>query len=329
MRFLLFAIAALSVVGCSYDPCSSRETRTAWIAGGGPIGLVAALALSCPHEPAPEQPIAAVQGSGLAAEQPDLGAAPDMGQTAPDLAELHCGLGTVLDGQACSPDADGDGIADRLDRCPSTASGQSPDPARRGCPSPRTYQITLPAAAFAATAGNVTIHDGTASSLPSFDWPNLRQSPASLTSIVFFQNAAPNVTNAVSFQLVGVADFSAPSTTQDPCYAFKDDLHQDAVTRSPTETACIARRLALCPVDIVSDASRLIGEGECADSTARGGGYVSKALSPVTLSAHVDSADWRSSEPKPVAGIEVQIVMSGNVKLSDWSVVATITETQR
>lgn len=333
MRFLIFAFVALATLaaGCSYDPCSSPETRTAWIGAGGPVGLVAALALSCPHPESPQQPIAAVASSGLSAQQqPDLGAGPDMGAAPPDLAPIVCGPGTVLDGQFCSPDTDGDGVPDRIDQCKALAAGQSPDPARRGCPAPRVYSVTLPAAAFAATAGAVTIHDGTASSLPSFDWPNLRHSPATLTSIVFFQNAAPNVTNAVSFELKGVADFTAPLTTLDSCASLaKDNRGQDAVTRAPNDIACIARRLALCPVDIVTDASRLFGESECADITARGSGYVSKALAPVTLTASVSSADWRSSEPKPVAGIEVQIVLSGTVRLSDWQVVAHITETQR
>ena len=96
MRFLIFAFVALATLatGCSYDPCASRETRTAWIGAGGPVGLVAVLALSCPHEPAPEQPIAAVPGSGLAAVQPDMGAAPDLSQV-PDLAPLVCGPGKV------------------------------------------------------------------------------------------------------------------------------------------------------------------------------------------------------------------------------------------
>lgn len=338
MRFLIFAFVttlATLAAGCSYDPCSSPETRTAWIGAGGPVGLVAALALSCPHEPAPEQPIAMVPTAGLT-EQPDLGAAPDLSQV-PDLSPpppLVCGPFFVVsvDGRGrefCEADRDGDGIADRTDTCPALASGQSPDPARRGCPAPRVYSVTLPAAAF-TTAGAVTIHDGTASSLPSFDWPNLRQSPASLTSIIFFQNAAPNVTNSVSFELKGVADFTSPLTTLDACTALaKDNRGQDAVTRAPNDIACIARRLALCPVDIVTDASRLFGESECADSTARGSGYVSKALAPVTLTASVSSADWRSSEPKPVAGIEVQIVLSGTVRLSDWQVVAHITETLR
>lgn len=332
-KFALF-FAALIVAGCSFDPCASRETRTAWIAGGGPIGLVAALALSCPAPAPMPASIAAVPTAGLT-EQPEVVAQPDMGEPLPDLSPpppLVCGPLTVLTSyngmQSCERDADDDAVADRLDVCPTLAAGQTPDPKRRGCPAPRSYQIVLPAAAF-ATAGNIDVHNGTATSRPDFDWATPRHSPATLSSVIFFENGGASATNSVKFQLVGVADFTAPRTTIDACAAFKDNLHVDAVTRAPNDVACLPRRLALCPVDLVSPASKLAGEAECARGVGGGSGYWSTANAPVTLTASVSSADWIASEPKPVAGIEIQILMSGNVVLSDWQVVATIEETLR
>ena len=105
-----------------------------------------------------------------------------------------------------------------------------------------------------------------------------------------------------------------------------DNLHQDAATMG-RDVACVARRIDLCPVDIVSPTSRLFGEAECARFVGGGGGFVSKANAPIKLTASVASADWRSSEPMPVAGIEVQIVMGGNVSLANFQVIATIKET--
>ena len=334
---LKLALLALALVvatsGCSFDPCSSRETRAAWVAGGGPVGLVAVLALNCERPEQPQQ-IAMVQTAGLTEQpMPDMGTVPDLVQV-PDLSPpppLVCGPLFVVSvdthgREFCDSDRDGDAVTDRLDSCPALASGQSPDPQRRGCPAPRSYQIILPAAAFAA-GGNIDLRDGTATSRPDYDWAALRHAPATLSSIIFFQNGSSNVTNAVSFGLVGVADFSAPLTTLDPCAAFKDNLHQDAATRGPREVTCIPRRIDLCPVDIVSPTSRLFGEAECSDLVGRGSGYVSKALGPIKLTASVASADWRSSEPMPVAGIEVQIVMGGNVSLANFQVIATIKET--
>ena len=330
-KFVVLCSLLLVAANCTYDPCADKGSRAAWIAGGGPIGAVAALALSCaPPEPEPApEPIGAVPPAGLVEQPPDMGAAPDLA-TVPDLAELHCGVGQVIGvtgtgAQFCEPDTDGDGIADRLDKCPSVPSGQTPDPSRRGCPKPRSYQVVLPPAAFSA-GGNVTVHDGVASSLPSFDWINLKHTPATLTSIVFFQNAAPNVTNAVSFQLDGTADFTAPVTTASACTALAN-RGQDAVTRPPNDIACIARRLDICPVNIVSPASKLFGESECARTIGGGGGFSSKANAPVTLTASVPAGDFNSSNPQPVSGIEIQILLSGTMKLAGWQVIATVTET--
>ena len=330
MRFLIFVFGVVVLFSGCGDPCASKETRAAWIAGGGPVGLVAVLALDCKPPEQPQETIAAVPSAGLVeqVEQPDLGSGPpDMAQHAQDLSPLVCGLGTVLDGQFCSPDGDGDGVPDRQDQCKTLSAGQSPDPARRGCPAPRVYQVILPAAAFAA-GGNIDLHNGVATSRPDYDWATLRHSPATLASIVFFQNGSANATNSVSFELTGDADFTAPLTTLDACKALaKDNRGQDAVTRAPNDVACIARRIDLCAVDIVSPTSRLFGEAECARFVGSGGGYVSKALGPIKLTASVASADWRSSEPMPVAGIEIQIVMGGNVSLANFQVIATIKET--
>lgn len=330
MRMTMLTLASVLALGCG-SPC--RDQKIAAASLGGPIGIIFAAAWQCDGEPQPQpEPIAAVASTGLSA-QPDLVAQPDMG-TAPDLSPppLVCGPLTVLTSyngmQSCERDADDDAVADRLDVCPTLAAGQTPDPKRRGCPAPRSYQIVLPAAAF-ATAGNIDVHNGTATSRPDFDWATPRHSPATLSSVIFFENGGASATNSVKFQLVGVADFTAPRTTIDACAAFKDNLHVDAVTRAPNDVACLPRRLALCPVDLVSPASKLAGEAECARGVGGGSGYWSTANAPVTLTASVSSADWIASEPKPVAGIEIQILMSGNVVLSDWQVVATIEETLR
>ena len=324
MRFLLIALcAALALsTGCDMDPCASREARAAFVGLGGPLGVAAVLALSCP-QPEPEQSIAAVAGSGLVLQpEVDLGGSPDMGG-APDLAEAPP--------PPPAPDADLDGTPDAQDRCPTTPSGQTADPARPGCPEPRTYKVVLPVAAFSAS-GPVTVLDGAATSKAYFNWSTMKRESVALSSIVFFQNGGPNVTNAVSFELTGQADFTTPATTISSCAAFKDTLHQDAsapnpATGNPLDVACIARRIALCPVGIVSDQRRLFDEASCADNVQRGGGYWSAANAPIKLTANVASADWNNSDPQPVPGIEVQVLLSGNLKLSDWQVVATITET--
>lgn len=320
MRFLIFAFSVVVLSsGCSYDPCASGETRAAWIASGGPVGLVAALALSCPQpEPAPE-PIAAVAGSGLVV-QPEV-PPPDMGeaQQAPDLAEAPP-----------PPDADHDGIPDVKDRCPTTPSGQTPDPARLGCPAPRTYTVRLPAAAFAA-AGPITVADGVVTSRASYDWAGSKFENGSLSAVVFFENAGASASNAVTFELTGTADFSAPVSTADSCKPWKGE-REDASDPSPksgnpNDVVCVPRRLDLCPVDLVSKAAQLLGEAQCADGVQRGAGYRSKASAPVKIVASVPSADWTSAEPKPAAGIEVQVLFSGNLKLSGWEVLVTVKET--
>lgn len=323
MRFLLIALCAALTLssGCGYDPCASKETRAAFVGLGGPLGIAAVLALSCPQPEPAQEPIAAVPLAGLELQQPEAVAQPDMGAAA-DLAEAP---------PPPAPDADMDGIPDSADRCPTTPSGQTADPARPGCPEPRTYKVVLPVAAFSAS-GPVTVLDGAATSKAYFNWSTMKRESVALSSIVFFQNGGPNVTNAVSFELTGQADFTTPATTISSCAAFKDTLHQDAsapnpATGNPLDVACIARRIALCPVGIVSDQRRLFDEASCADNVQRGGGYWSAANAPIKLTANVASADWNNSDPQPVPGIEVQVLLSGNLKLSDWQVVATITET--
>lgn len=323
MRNFALFFAALIVAGCSYDPCASKEIRTAWVATGGPVGLVAALALSCPQpEPAPE-PIAAVPLAGLELQQQlDMGSAPDMAEPAPDLSPPP---------DLAQPDRDGDGVPDSKDKCPTTPSGQTPDPARVGCPKPRTYMVRLPPAAFSAS-GPVIVADGAATSRPFFNWSTMKRESAALSSIIFFQNGGPNVTNAVSFELTGQANFASAPTTISSCAAFKDTLHQDAstpnpVTGNPLDVACIARRIAICPVGIASEQRRLFDEAACADNIQRGGGYWSAANAPIKLNASVASADWNSSSPQPASGIELQLVLSGNVVLSGWEVIAVVTET--
>ena len=139
MKKLALLLALVVAAGCSYDPCASRETRLAWVGAGGPVGLVAALALNCERPEQPQEPIAAVQTAGLTEQpMPDMGTAPDMAQV-PDLsppAPLVCGPLTVVSvdthgREFCDSDRDGDAVADRLDSCPTLAAGQSPDPARR------------------------------------------------------------------------------------------------------------------------------------------------------------------------------------------------------
>ena len=70
MRFLLIALCAALTLssGCDTDPCGSREARAAFVGLGGPLGVAAVLALSCPA-PAPEPPIAAVPRVGHDARQ--------------------------------------------------------------------------------------------------------------------------------------------------------------------------------------------------------------------------------------------------------------------
>ena len=53
MKKLALLLALVVAAGCSYDPCASKEARLAWVGAGGPVGLVAALALNCER---PEQP---------------------------------------------------------------------------------------------------------------------------------------------------------------------------------------------------------------------------------------------------------------------------------
>ena len=74
------------------------------------------------------------------------------------------------------------------------------------------------------------------------------------------------------------------------------------MTGNPLDVACIARRIALCPVGIVSDQRRLFDEASCADNVQRGGGYWSAANAPIKLTANVASADWNNSDPQPEIG---------------------------
>jgi hypothetical protein len=229
------------------------------------------------------------------------------------------------------PDADRDGVPDTSDRCPTVPSGQTPDPARLGCPAPRVYKVVLPVAAFAAS-GPVAVLDGAVTSRAYFNWSTMKRESAALSSIIFFQNGGPNVKNAVSFELTGQAEFTAAPTTISSCAAFKDHDHQDAsapnpVTMNPLDVACIARRIAICPVSIVSEQRQKVDEAACADNIQRGGGFWSAANAPIKLNASVSSADWNSAEPQPAPGVEIQLLLSGNVTLSNWQIVATITET--
>lgn len=321
MYYKNLALASVLVAAACGSQC--RDQKIAAASLGGPVGIIFAAAWQCSDDSTTQQPVAAVEAAGLQVpEQPEMGSPPDMGQAAPDLAPQP---------DLTPSDRDGDGVPDGKDRCPTTPSGQTPDPARLGCPAPRTYKIVLPVAAFAAS-GPVTVLDGTVTSKASFNWSTMKRESAALSSIFFFQNGGPNVTNAVSFELTGTADFAAPATTIRSCAAFKDHDHQDAsspnpATGNPLDVACIARRMSLCPVGIVSDQRRLFDEAACADNIVRGGGYWSASNAPVKLTESVANADWQSSDPKPVPGIEIQLLLSGNVALSNRQLVATISET--
>lgn len=336
------ALVSLFTAACG-SPC--RDRHVAFIAAGGPIGILAAALDQCSDEPQPPpEPIAMVPAVGLVeqTESPDMGSAPDMVEPMPDLgppAPLACGPGTVLDSfsgkQFCSPDGDGDAVPDRLDSCPALASGQAPDPARRGCPAPRVYSVTLPPSAFLG-GGALDFFNGTATSkaIDGFNWASMTWQPATLTSTIFFQRYGADVTNAVSFSLVGTADYTAPASRIDTCAGFRDNAHQDASaadpkTGNPNNVVCLPRRIMLCVVDMVSPYSIAQGESGCVRSISGGGGYWSAASAPIRLDAKVSSADFLSSDPKSPPSIELQVLLSGNVKLSDFSVVATVVETLR
>lgn len=320
MYYKNLALASVLVAAACGSPC--RDQKIAAASLGGPVGIIFAAAWQCSDDSTTQQPVAAVEAAGLQVpEQPEMGSPPDMGQAAPDLAPQP---------DLTPSDRDGDGVPDGKDRCPTTPAGDDPDkdPTRRGCPAPRVYKVVLPPAAFAA-AGSLTFVDGIVTSKANFDWSSMMRSFASLSSIFFFQNWGVNVSNSVSFELTGQADFTAAPTTISSCAAFKDHDHQDAsapnpATGNPLDVACFARRISLCPVSMLHQQT---GEAECARYIGGAGGYWSAANAPIKLAANVASADWISSEPQPAPSIEIQIWLSGTVKLSDWQVVATITET--
>lgn len=85
MRMTSLALGSLlALAACGTTPC--RDRHVAFIAAGGPIGILAAALDQCSDEPQP-QPIAAVESSGLQVpEQPDMAASPpDLATPSPDL----------------------------------------------------------------------------------------------------------------------------------------------------------------------------------------------------------------------------------------------------
>lgn len=335
---LTHAIALVSLITAACGtPC--RDRKVAFIAAGGPIGILAAALDQCSDEPQPPPeptPIAAVPIAGLSEQPtPDLGTPPDMAEPSPDLSPLSCGPLFVVstDGsgaQFCDRDADGDAVADRLDGCPTLSAGQTPDPKRRGCPAPRTYTITLPPAAFSAS-GPLTVADGVVTSKAYYDWAGAKFASGAMSAVIFFEHAGASASNSVKFELQGVADFSAPTSTAEACKPWKgereDATDPNPATKNDNDRVCVPRRVGLCIVDMVSKASQQIGEAECASGIQHGTGYRSTSNAPIALTASVSSADWLSSDPQPAASVEVQVTFSGKLKLSGWEVVAHVTET--
>lgn len=85
MHFQKLALASVLVAAaCGTTPC--RDQKIAFIAAGGPIGILAAALDQCSDEPQP-QPIAAVSTAGLVVpEQPDMAQPADLATPSPDLA---------------------------------------------------------------------------------------------------------------------------------------------------------------------------------------------------------------------------------------------------
>lgn len=86
MRSFSLALASVSVslftLGCGV---TCRDRNIAFIATGGPLGILAAALDQCSDEPTP-QPVAAVEAAGLQVpEQPDMASPPDMDTPSPDL----------------------------------------------------------------------------------------------------------------------------------------------------------------------------------------------------------------------------------------------------
>lgn len=224
LKLALLPLALVVAVGCSYDPCASREARAAWVGAGGPVGLVAALALNCERpEPMPE-PIAEVPASGLVeqTEQPDMGAPADMAQAAPDLAP-GCDLPDLwytdwLGRKICGHDMDLDGIPDALDKCKATSAGATPDPSRKGCPAPGYYDVS--GKVLNAESGSWSLLNNVWTSGPIIDWKIFRPLPSVLVMRVLMAQTDPADQTLTEFSWSGTVDMGRP-TTQPECAVLK------------------------------------------------------------------------------------------------------------
>ncbi|HRI49427.1 MAG TPA: hypothetical protein PLW65_04530 [Pseudomonadota bacterium] len=258
MRFLLIALcAALTLsAGCDSDPCASKETRAAFVGLGGPLGVAAVLALSCP-QPEPEQPIAAVPQAGLV-EQPDMAQPADMAKPAPDLASAP----------DLSPlDTDHDGIPDATDKCPALAAGGPSDPARLGCPAP--FYVDFSNNILSAESGSWSLWNNVWTSAPVYDWTLFRPVASTLVMRIDVERYNPSADRAVvEFSWSGTVDMGQP-TTQIECLPLKNQGLYDfpANPSDPTVHTCEQRTLQALFYD--ERGNPLSGGAECAPLPGR------------------------------------------------------------
>lgn len=298
-KFALF-FAAFIVAGCSYDPCADRGTRAAWIAGGGPVGLVAALALSCEAEaPRNAAQIAAVPSAGLVA----LPEAPlDMAEPAPDLTPPP---------DLTQPDRDGDGVPDAKDRCPGTPAGDSPDPStnRRGCPAPGYYDVG--GKLLHAESGSWSVLDNVWKSVPVYDWQAFRPVPSVLTMRVDLAQSDPAQLTIHDFSWTGAVDMGAP-TTRPECLPLKNQGLYDfpASPADPTLHTCELRTLS----------ARIYDERD----QPLGGGADCAPLPGLHLVSCTMAFGVRVPLPAGARYFQVKFLATGAISLSDVEVKAKI-----
>ena len=292
-KFVVLCSLLLVAANCTYDPCADKGSRAAWIAGGGPIGAVAALALSCaPPEPAPE-PIVVVASAGLEVEAPP----PDMAEPSPDLS-------TPPD--LTPPDRDGDGVSDGADKCPGTPAGQSPDPQRAGCPAPTFYEVAgstvYPFSGTWALTANVW------QSAPNVNWATYRPISSTLALNVSLPQTAPATQKITAFEFDAVADIG-PVNTSSSCMGLKDLYTNPS---NSAQSLCFARNV-----------NYQIFDAQGNELTGAGGTCVAAVAGPQIVKCKL-ALGTNIPLPSGATSFQVRPLADGTVKLSALSASATV-----
>ncbi len=126
------------------------------------------------------------------------------------------GVGVALASQCASQgdkavhDLDGDGVQDAKDLCPQTPAGAEPDPARMGCPLPKSAALAFDPLAVADGFANRSGIAWQASAV----WDARVNAPA-VATLSFKAHVAPELQHVLQLQVAAAADLNSGANIVD------------------------------------------------------------------------------------------------------------------